>query len=87
SLTDLSLTIPSSSPPMSGANNREVSKLRSIILNLTKRVEVLMKERTSEEPRNRSLLPVLFRENRHVLPPITDKNFKKTVHVNIFLFY
>ncbi|GES91274.1 hypothetical protein GLOIN_2v202159 [Rhizophagus clarus] len=80
SLTDLSLTIPSSSPPASGANNREVSELRSMISNLTKRVEVLTEERTSEGPRNRSLSPVLSRENRRALPPITDKNFKKTVH-------
>ncbi|GBB87837.1 hypothetical protein RclHR1_14320004 [Rhizophagus clarus] len=80
SLIDLSLTISSSSPPASGANNREISELRNMISNLTKHVKVLTKERTSEGPRNRSLSPVLSRENRHALPPITDKNFKKTVH-------
>jgi hypothetical protein len=68
-------------------NNQEVIELRNVITNLSRRLErISNKNVNNENPAdNRSLSPVLIREESRELPPIS-KNYKKTLHVNIYLY-
>ncbi|CAB5190276.1 unnamed protein product [Rhizophagus irregularis] len=67
-----------------GVESQEIQELRNVILNLTQRLNNLTEKNTShEEPLvnrpNRSLSPILIREQKRELPLISS-NYKKTLH-------
>ncbi|GET63543.1 hypothetical protein GLOIN_2v1777748 [Rhizophagus irregularis DAOM 181602=DAOM 197198] len=67
-----------------GVENQEIQELRNVILNLTQRLNNLTEKNAShEEPLvnrpNRSLSPILIREQKRELP-LMSSNYKKTLH-------
>ncbi|CAB5374777.1 unnamed protein product [Rhizophagus irregularis] len=67
-------------PNSDGSENKEIQELRDIIANLTqqlseKRVDheepIIMESRMANNRSNRSLLPVLIREKKRELPPMS----------------
>ncbi|CAG8748925.1 1245_t:CDS:2, partial [Rhizophagus irregularis] len=67
-----------------GVESQEIQELRNVILNLTQRLNNLTEKNIShEEPLvnrpNRSLSPILIREQKRELPLISS-NYKKTLH-------
>ncbi|GET60549.1 hypothetical protein GLOIN_2v1488714 [Rhizophagus irregularis DAOM 181602=DAOM 197198] len=67
-----------------GIENQEIQELRNVILNLTQRLNNLTEKNAShEEPLvnrpNRSLSPILIREQKRELP-LMSSNYKKTLH-------
>ncbi|UZN99504.1 uncharacterized protein OCT59_000773 [Rhizophagus irregularis] len=67
-----------------GVKNQEIQELRNVILNLTQCLNNLTEKNAShEEPLvnrpNRSLSPILIREQKRELP-LMSSNYKKTLH-------